>query len=174
MRCPAGRCSPATVTAAPRPSDIVLRRTTPDGEHRSWTSSTTNPTADARRHPPARAVLADTVREQEGAAAFEMVEGVRKRSIAFRRDDDWRLAGSRAHARRPEPEQTMIVVRAFSYFSHLANLAEESNGRLRASPDRGGATRRRQPCRALDRIEAAGVDQATLATFFRDGQVVPC
>ena len=33
-------------------------------------------------------ILGDTVREQEGAAAFELVERVRKLSVAFRRDAD--------------------------------------------------------------------------------------
>ena len=69
----------------------------------------------------------------------------------------------------------MIVVRAFSYFSHLANLAEDVHtGRLRrqseivGEPPADGSL-----ARALDRIEAAGVDRAALAAFFRDGQVVP-
>jgi phosphoenolpyruvate carboxylase len=121
-------------------------------------------------------LLGDTVREQEGAAAFEVVEGVRQRSIAFRRDDDLE---ARLDLERVldglSREQTMIVVRAFSYFSHLANLAEDVHtGRLRrrseilGEPPADGSL-----ARALDRIEAAGVDRAALAAFFRDGQVVP-
>ncbi|HEX9207244.1 MAG TPA: phosphoenolpyruvate carboxylase, partial [Steroidobacteraceae bacterium] len=121
-------------------------------------------------------LFGDTVREQEGDAAFEVVEGVRRRSIAFRRDDD---VEARLDLERLldglSREQTMIVVRAFSYFSHLANLAEDVHtGRLRrrseilGEPPADGSL-----VRALDRIEAAGVDHAALAAFFRDGQVVP-
>src|SRR5512146_3048369 len=121
-------------------------------------------------------LLGDTVREQEGAAAFDLVEGIRQSSIAFRRDDD-------VEARRAlesildglSREQTMIVVRSFSYFSHLANLAEDvHNRRLRRAADLNG-----EPpgdgtlARALQRVIAAGVGPEALTGFFRDGQVVP-
>jgi phosphoenolpyruvate carboxylase len=121
-------------------------------------------------------LLGDTLREQHGDAAFEIVEGVRKRSIAFRRDDD-------VAARHDledmldglTREETMLVVRAFTYFSHLANLAEDVHTRrvrrqseILEEPPADGSL-----ARALDRIEAAGVDPAALAAFFRDGQVVP-
>jgi phosphoenolpyruvate carboxylase len=121
-------------------------------------------------------LLGDTVRDQEGDAAFAVVEGVRQRSIAFRRTDD-------VEARRDlegmldglTREQTMIVVRAFSYFSHLANLAEDVHtGRVRRQseilqePPADGSL-----ARALDRVDAAGIEPAALAAFFRDGQVVP-
>ena len=106
-------------------------------------------------------LLGDTVREQEGDAAFEMVEGVRQRAIAFRRDDD-------VEARRDlegmldglTREQTMIVVRAFSYFSHLANLAEDvhTGRRRRQSEIPGEPPADGSLARALDRIEAAGID----------------
>ena len=71
-------------------------------------------------------ILGDTVREQEGEAAFDLVERIRTTSIRFHRDED-------LPARR-ELEQildamstpdTVRIVRAFSYFSHLANIAED-------------------------------------------------
>src|SRR5512140_4009814 len=71
-------------------------------------------------------LLGDTVRDQEGSASFELVERIRQSSIAFRRDED---VAARSELERIldalSREQTMVVVRAFSYFSHLANLAED-------------------------------------------------
>ena len=121
-------------------------------------------------------LLGDTLRGQHGDPAFEIVEGVRKRSIAFRRDDD--VAARRdleAMLDGLTREDTMLVVRAFTYFSHLANLAEDVHTRrvrrqseILEEPPADGSL-----ARALDRIEAAGIDPAALAAFFRDGQVVP-
>src|ERR1700709_1283762 len=73
-------------------------------------------------------ILGDTVRDQEGADVFDLVERIRQTSIRFHRDDD--------KPARQELElildsmsisQTLRIVRAFSYFSHLANIAEDQN-----------------------------------------------
>ncbi|HMZ30844.1 MAG TPA: phosphoenolpyruvate carboxylase, partial [Thauera aminoaromatica] len=73
-------------------------------------------------------LLGDTVRDQQGEAAFGLIERIRQNSVRFRRDDD--IAARReledildALSR----EQTIQVVRAFSYFSHLANIAEDQH-----------------------------------------------
>ena len=73
-------------------------------------------------------VLGDTVRQQQGEAVFATVERIRQISIAFRREGD-------AAARREleamldslSHDRTIEVVRAFSYFSHLANIAEDQH-----------------------------------------------
>ena len=73
-------------------------------------------------------ILGDTVRDQEGAEVFDLVERIRQTSIRFHRDND-------VPARRElelildsmSISQTVRIVRAFSYFSHLANIAEDQN-----------------------------------------------
>jgi phosphoenolpyruvate carboxylase len=116
------------------------------------------------------------VRDQDGQPAFEIVEGVRQSSIAFRRDDDF---DARHKLERMldalSREQTMVVVRAFSYFSHLANLAEDvhSSRRRRTADLRGEPAPEGSVAQALDRVQAAGVEPAALDAFFRDAQVVP-
>src|SRR5580698_7366085 len=73
-------------------------------------------------------ILGDTVRDQEGADVFDLVERIRQTSIRFHRDDD-------EPARRElelildgmSISETVRIVRAFSYFSHLANIAEDQN-----------------------------------------------
>src|ERR1700712_104952 len=82
-------------------------------------------------------ILGDTVRDQEGAEVFDIVERIRQTSVRFHRDED-RIA-------RRELEnildslsiaETVRIVRAFSYFSHLANIAEDQNNirQMRGSP----------------------------------------
>src|SRR5258707_3098311 len=73
-------------------------------------------------------ILGDTVRAQEGAATFELIERVRQLCVRFRRDDD-------LDARREleatldvlSVEESLHVVRAFSFFSLLANIAEDQH-----------------------------------------------
>jgi phosphoenolpyruvate carboxylase len=121
-------------------------------------------------------LLGDTVREQEGAPAFDLVERVRQSSIAFRRTED---AAARQYLEGMldglSREQTMVVVRAFSYFSHLANLAEDlHNSRRRRQADIDG-----EPpadgslAKTLDRLATVGVDPAALTEILRDSVVVP-
>jgi len=121
-------------------------------------------------------LLGDTVREQEGTAAFDLVERVRQSSIAFRRDDD--VAARRELERILDAltrEETMVVVRAFSYFSHLANLAEDLDNirRGRQSEIDGDRPADGSLVRALDRAEAAGIAPEALSEFFSTAAIVP-
>ncbi|MGA0892027.1 MAG: phosphoenolpyruvate carboxylase [Burkholderiaceae bacterium] len=71
-------------------------------------------------------LLGDTLKEQEGPATYQLIEKIRQLSVAYRHRDD-RKAGRELDRRLAQlsPEQTVSVIRAFSYFSHLANLAED-------------------------------------------------
>jgi phosphoenolpyruvate carboxylase len=71
-------------------------------------------------------ILGETIREQEGPAVFDRIEAVRRLSVAFERNADrdaGRALDSLLHALTTE--EAVLVVRAFSYFSHLANIAED-------------------------------------------------
>jgi len=121
-------------------------------------------------------LLGDTVREQEGADAFEIVERIRRNSVAFHRDND---AAARAELEGMldalSADETMMVVRAYSYFSHLANLAEDLHHirRSRAHRIAGSAPREGSLPFALDRAHGAGVAPAALARFFEEALIVP-
>ena len=121
-------------------------------------------------------ILGDTVRDQEGADVFDLVERIRQTSIRFHRGDD--------KAARRELElildsmsisQTLLIVRAFSYFSHLANIAEDQNNirRMRASSKAGEAPRPEALARTLLHARAAGFSAASLREFFASALVSP-
>jgi phosphoenolpyruvate carboxylase len=71
-------------------------------------------------------ILGDVIREQEGKAAFELIERVRQLSVAYRLKRD-ATAGRTLDRllKNLSGDQTVSVIRAFSYFSHLANIAED-------------------------------------------------
>ncbi|MBR0566581.1 phosphoenolpyruvate carboxylase [Azoarcus sp. L1K30] len=122
-------------------------------------------------------LLGDTVRDQHGESSFELIERVRQTSVRFRRDDD--LAARRelegildALSR----EQTIQVVRAFSYFSHLANIAEDQHHirRSRAHLLAGSEPREGSLEYAIGRTLAGGGETpASLLAFFDTALVSP-
>jgi len=121
-------------------------------------------------------LLGDTVREQEGARAFDLIETIRRNAIAFHRDND---PAARAELEgtldRLSAAETMVVVRAFSYFSHLANIAEDLHHirRSRAHQLAGSTPREGSLAHALDRAAAAGVGARGVAKFFDEALIVP-
>ena len=87
-------------------------------------------------------LLGDVIREQEGAAAYELVEQVRQLSVAFRRDDNQAADQALKQLLKGlSGDQTVSVIRAFTYFSHLANLAEDRHHiRRREVHERAGSS----------------------------------
>ena len=71
--------------------------------------------------------------------------------------------------------QVLDVVRAFSYFSHLVNIAEDvhQNRRRRVHALAGSAPQVGSLAHAFDRIDAAGVDEARLKRWFAEALVSP-
>ncbi|MBQ0824851.1 phosphoenolpyruvate carboxylase [Microvirga sp. HBU67558] len=127
-------------------------------------------------------ILGDTIREQEGEAAFEIVERIRQTSIRFHRNED--------DAARRELETTLNslsrgrsnqIIRAYSYFSHLANIAEDQHHvrRSRAHAMAGAhaveaaAPREGTLARALKLIQDAGVSHSALQAVFASALVCP-
>src|SRR5437588_10166200 len=134
--------------------------------------------ADARLREDSRLlgrILGDTVRDQEGAYVFDIVERIRQSSVRFHRDED------RSARRELEnildsmsPSETVRIVRAFSYFSHLANIAEDQNNirqmRARTATKNGGSG---VLAETLAHAKAAGISADELRRFFKEAQVSP-
>src|SRR5882724_8206077 len=121
-------------------------------------------------------ILGDTVRDQEGADVFDLVERIRQTSIRFHRDED-KLARQELEAILDSMSisQTLRIVRAFSYFSHLANIAEDQNNirQMRAPTSPGGAPRTSVLTQTLAHARTAGISAADLRRFFETAQVSP-
>ncbi|MEI8028172.1 MAG: phosphoenolpyruvate carboxylase [Comamonadaceae bacterium] len=120
-------------------------------------------------------ILGDVIREQEGVAAFELIEQIRKLSVAFRRhaDTDANKALKKL-LKGLSGDQTVSVIRAFTYFSHLANLAEDRHHiRRRAIHERAGDTQEGSIEVALGRLHQAGISSKTIAATLAASFVSP-
>src|SRR4051812_26686317 len=121
-------------------------------------------------------ILGDTVRQQQGDAAFATVERIRQISIQFRRDDDEAArAELEATLNSLSKDRTIEVVRAFAYFSHLANIAEDQHNirSVRADEELQGPGREGTMACALARAKAAKISRAQLQTLFGSILVMP-
>ncbi len=125
-------------------------------------------------------VLGDVLRAQTGEAGFARIEEIRQTAIRFHRatGDDATAAARAQLAALLNPlaiADVLHVVRAFSYFSHLANIAEDihQNRRRRAHALAGSPPQRGSIAQALERLAAAGISGATLARWFADAIVSP-
>ena len=120
-------------------------------------------------------ILGDVIREQEGRDAYELVEQVRKLSVAFRRDAD--ASADKALKKLLASltgEATVRVIRAFTYFSHLANLAEDRHHiRRRAVHERAGDTQEGSLTVALSRLKAAGIAPKSIVHMLAQSHVSP-
>ncbi|SDR60536.1 Phosphoenolpyruvate carboxylase, type 1 [Rhizobiales bacterium GAS191] len=121
-------------------------------------------------------ILGDTVRDQEGEAVFDVVERIRQTSIRFHRDGDEPARRElEAILNELSPEEALRIVRAFSYFSHLANVAEDQHHirRTRAHQLQGSAPRAGTLAHALERARQAGLGMAELRGFFESAHIRP-
>src|SRR6202035_4864535 len=73
------------------------------------------------------------------------------------------------------PNEALQIIRAFSFFSHLANIAEDQHHirRTRAHALTASAPREGTMAYALGRASEAGIPPARLAAFFAGAMVVP-
>jgi phosphoenolpyruvate carboxylase len=121
-------------------------------------------------------ILGDTVHEQEGDAVFAIVERVRQTAVRFARDGDPAARAELATLLDPLPrDTTQAVVRAFSYFLQLANIAEDEHHirRRRAHDLAGSPPREGSLIHALDALAEARVSPDTIADFFAHALVAP-
>ena len=121
-------------------------------------------------------LLGDVLRDQEGEEVYAVVETIRQTAVRFRREAD---AGAAKELdgmlKILTKEQTISVVRAFSYFSHLANIAEDQHHirRRRAHLLAGSNPQQGSVNFALCKLKQAGVKQDTVSTFFQEALISP-
>lgn len=121
-------------------------------------------------------VLGDTVRAQEGDVIFDLVEKIRQRSIRFHRDDDLEARGELEEILQTlSPEQAVQVIRAYSYFSHLANIAEDQHHirNTRSDVIAGAPPPPGSIAHALSHAVDAGFSAADIRAFFDGAHIRP-
>jgi len=121
-------------------------------------------------------LLGETLAEQEGKDVFDLVERIRLLAIRQHRGDDPEARAEMETSLRELPREiTSQVVRAFSYFSHLANIAEDQHHlrRARTNAQSGSPPREGSLAFALRRAMACGIEATRLVRFFSAARVCP-
>ncbi len=121
-------------------------------------------------------LLGDVIREQEGPEMFDTVEKVRQLAVSFHREGDARQRRALDKLLQGlSRDQAVSVIRAFSYFSILANIAEDRHVLRRRHAlelDHGqpaaGSVRA-----ALETLRKAGIDAAQVESFFNEALISP-
>jgi phosphoenolpyruvate carboxylase len=120
-------------------------------------------------------ILGDVIREQEGKAAFELIERVRQLSVAYRLKSD--AQAGRALDRllkNLSNDQTVSVIRAFSYFSHLANIAEDQHHvRRRSHHAQHGHLQEGSLAMSFERLARADVRSSDIAKMLGKAYISP-
>ena len=120
-------------------------------------------------------ILGEVSREQEGREAFELIERVRQLSVAGRLKDDKAAGAALGRLLKSLTiDQTVSVIRAFSYFSHLANIAEDRHAvRRRDEQERQGALLEGSLALTLERLAARDIRAAEIAGALRHAYLSP-
>ncbi len=120
-------------------------------------------------------LLGDVLREQCGDATFALIEDIRQTAVAFHRDPAALRSDLETKLHALSVEQAIIVIRAFSYFALLVNLAEDQHHlrrrhayELSDAPPRPGDF-----AYALDDATRLGWQASELHAFFETAHIVP-
>jgi phosphoenolpyruvate carboxylase len=120
-------------------------------------------------------ILGDVIREQEGKEAFELIERVRQLSVGYRLKKD--ASAGRVLDRllkNLSGDQTVSVIRAFSYFSHLANIAEDRHHvRRRLHHERQGHLQEGSLGMTFERLHKADVRAADVVQMLQHAYISP-
>lgn len=118
-------------------------------------------------------VLGETILKKEGDGVFKLIEDIRKAAVKFHRENDQQASLQLENLlKHLTPEQTICVVRAFSYFKHLVNIAEDlytqQQTRLNEDNLHPGML-----AHSLDKMSKKAVTFETIDAFFKDALISP-
>jgi len=119
-------------------------------------------------------LVGDVVREQHGEHTFGLVENIRQKSIGYlRNSSEVDKADLETILSGLTSSEAVEVVRAYSYFSHLANMAEDQHHirRTRAHEIEGSPPRDGSIAKAFERAFAEGATVDSLVEFFQDANL---
>ena len=119
-------------------------------------------------------LLGEVIADQVGPGMRERIEAIRQTAVRFRRTGEPAAVKAELEALLDALpiDQTLHVVRAFSYFSHLLNIAEDAqqNRRRHAYAEAGAPRRPGSFSHALENLSAS---EAQILAWFGRARVSP-
>lgn len=120
--------------------------------------------------------LGQVIKECEGKSAYDVIEKLRQAAVKFRREGDLKSGKVlERQIKRLETSETNSVARAFSYFLHLSNIAEDrdQNRRRRGHELADGTPMHGSLRHVLEFLQAQGVDSRKVRRFLDGACIVP-
>ena len=121
-------------------------------------------------------ILGEVIRECEGAAVYDIIEKLRRAAVSFRREG--KIRDSRLLERQIrglDARQVNSVIRAFTYFLHLSNIAEDrdQNRRQRHHALSGRGPQRGSLGHAIEFLQDKGVSSRKILRALAEACVTP-
>lgn len=118
-------------------------------------------------------ILGEVIKDKEGKETFETIESIRQAAVKYHRDGDQNAAKLLDKLlKNIGTDQTTAVVRAFSYFKHLVNIAEDiysqHQNRLHENAGEPG-----QLAYTLSQIAEQKLDAKEVEAFFETALISP-
>lgn len=120
-------------------------------------------------------LLGEIIQEQQGRSIFENIEQVRQLSVKYRRFEDVQAREQlETRLEKLSQDETISLIRAFSIFSMLSNIAEDCHlmRRTRQFELQGSAPREGSLEFTLDELQKHGKSRADLAKRLADSETV--
>ncbi len=124
-------------------------------------------------------LLGETVRDHEGVEAYERVETIRRLSVAASRKGDVEADRKLDQLLRAlTAKEALAVIRAFAYFLHLGNIAEDlhplqQRARAEASGDKTAVNAQPSLSRSFAHLRKAGIGAGKIAQALARGLISP-
>ncbi len=118
-------------------------------------------------------VLGEAIRNKEGQDTFDTIENIRQTAVKFRRKNDQEAAFALENTlKNLSPEQAVPIIRAFSHFKHLVNIAEDlyAHQRTRINEDKLGDG---MLAHTINKFKKPEVNYETITQFFNEALVSP-
>ena len=118
-------------------------------------------------------VLGEAILNKEGQETFDTIENIRQTAVKFRRQNDQEAAVMLENTlKNLSPEQVVPIIRAFSHFKHLVNIAEDlyAHQRTRINEDKLGEG---MLAHTVNKFKSPDINYETIANFFNEALVSP-
>ena len=118
-------------------------------------------------------ILGEVIKDNEGEKTFETIEAIRQAAVKLHRDGDKEFTNKLdSLLNNLTTSQTIAVVRAFSYFKHLVNIAEDlyshyQNVLLELNDEPG------QLSHSLNSFKTSELDLKEIEEFFKTALISP-
>ncbi|HEY8085461.1 MAG TPA: phosphoenolpyruvate carboxylase, partial [Methylophilaceae bacterium] len=118
-------------------------------------------------------ILGEVIKDKEGEQTFEVIEAIRQAAVKFHRDNDPESAKKLDQLLKAlDADQAIAVARAFSYFKHLVNIAEDISSHSQISLQQNES----EPgllAHSIACFKREGISLQQIEEFFRSALISP-